>query len=778
VDPEAPAAEGITVVVMAYDEAASLEAVVRDIVAALERTDRAFEILVVDDGSTDGTGPVADRLAATIDGVRVVHHPANRGLGGVYRTGFGNARRELVTFFPADGQFPAEIVERFAPLMDGRDMVLGYLPGGRRSIVGGLLSWGERMVYRMLFGPLPRFQGILMFRRTLLDGIELRSEGRGWAVVMELIVRVVRGGGRVRSEPTPIRPRTSGRSKVQNARTVWSNLRQSIDLWRILRAGRSRTWPALAALALGAALATGLVTRHAVAAADEVIYVVGARNLVERGTLDTNFYLPQSLFVQGYPHRDVHMPGYLFALAPFVAVLGPGPLGPAALNVLLLVALVVLVHSVARELLGDTRLAAAAAALAAVLPPFPGYLYVAFPELLLPVLLLAGVRLALFPPRPATAALSGALFGLGPLFRENLLFSLPIFAALLPLRLFAAAFLPAAGVVAAVVYAAFGSGRAQLPNAVYPGILFESLRSSDPVARFAEALWANLSRNLRLAAEARPAENPEDAVLLFLVVLGGVALAGAVRLRGRSRRAGFACVVSFALVVAALFTAYALRATGRPWAGVRQLMAWEPLLLVYASAAVAGSRRRVTAASTAVAAVVFVAVSGWHVRFVNRDWKGRDLEASERFIRHVAPWIDRARPRRIAVRSNDAFLYGLTRFPVEVIWPIRGFDELAALERVIGFDFLVVPRDEPMRAYLEGNARYRRVDPGGERARYHVWRRIDGSTAAGPWGRQAPGSSPALPVGRARSTGRDARRGLKARPAPARSPQSARTSRP
>jgi glycosyltransferase involved in cell wall biosynthesis len=223
---------------MAYDEAGSLEAVVREIVGALERTERPFEVLVVDDGSTDGTGLVADRLAATVAGVRVVHHETNRGLGGVYRTGFQGARRELLTFFPADGQFPGEIVERFAPLMEGHDLVLGYLPGGRRGLVGALLSGCERALYRVLFGRLPRFQGILMVRRALLDRIELRSAGRGWAVVMELIIRIVRAGGRVRSEPTPIRPRASGRSKVQNARTIWSNLRQTFGLWRVLRASR------------------------------------------------------------------------------------------------------------------------------------------------------------------------------------------------------------------------------------------------------------------------------------------------------------------------------------------------------------------------------------------------------------------------------------------------------------------------------------------------------------------------------------------------------------
>ncbi len=225
----AGAAPLLTVVVMAFDEVANLEDVVGEIRGVVQRLGARAEVFIVDDGSTDGTGALADRLAAAAPDVRVVHHPANGGLGAVYRTGFTQARGELITFFPADGQFPAAILETFVPAIEGHDMVLGYVPR-RDSLIGRTLSLAERAVYRLLLGPIPRFQGVFLVRREALARTSLRSEGRGWAIVMELLVRGSRAGWRMRSLPTAIRPRLRGVSKVQNVRTVWSNLRQVVAL--------------------------------------------------------------------------------------------------------------------------------------------------------------------------------------------------------------------------------------------------------------------------------------------------------------------------------------------------------------------------------------------------------------------------------------------------------------------------------------------------------------------------------------------------------------------
>ena len=233
--PQAKSAElDISVLVMAYNEAGNLEPVVRELVDELGRLGQPWELAIIDDGSTDGTASLADTLSTDIPGVRVLHHETNQGLGGVYRTGFAEASGRYVTFFPADGEFPAAIIGQFLPLMDNADMVLGYLNEPDISLLSRILAWGERLLYRLLFGSLPRFQGVLMFRRALLDTVQLTSPGRAWTVLMELILRTYRGGYRMLSVPTELRPRMSGESKVNNVRTVVDSFRQLFILRRTL----------------------------------------------------------------------------------------------------------------------------------------------------------------------------------------------------------------------------------------------------------------------------------------------------------------------------------------------------------------------------------------------------------------------------------------------------------------------------------------------------------------------------------------------------------------
>jgi glycosyltransferase involved in cell wall biosynthesis len=228
----------LTVAILAYNEESNIKTVLAEMIAELSSLREPWEIVIIDDGSTDATGRIADEAAANDPRIRVIHHETNRGLGGGYRTGFANARGTFLTFFPADGQFAPDIIVQFLRQMDDLDMLLGYLPNMKRPPLARAASFAEQLLYRLLVGKMPRFQGVLMFRTKLLREIPLHLDGRGWGVLLEFILRVSRGPYRVRSTPTDLRDRISGHSKVMNFKTIRSNVEQLFALRAALRKGQ------------------------------------------------------------------------------------------------------------------------------------------------------------------------------------------------------------------------------------------------------------------------------------------------------------------------------------------------------------------------------------------------------------------------------------------------------------------------------------------------------------------------------------------------------------
>jgi len=156
----------ISVVVMAYNESDTLVNVTREIITTLEGLERDYEVIIVDDGSTDGTKTIAEGLVNEYSRIGLVCHDKNLGLGEVYRTGFIQSRCDLVTFFPADGQFPASILLQFVPIMENHDMVLGYLPERNSPIISKIFSRAERLLYSLL---LVNYQNFKVF---LCSGVE------------------------------------------------------------------------------------------------------------------------------------------------------------------------------------------------------------------------------------------------------------------------------------------------------------------------------------------------------------------------------------------------------------------------------------------------------------------------------------------------------------------------------------------------------------------------------------------------------------------------------
>src|SRR5512143_3566457 len=101
----------------AYNDGGTIASMVISAMLVLETLTDDYEIIVVDDGSKDYTGPILDRLAADYERVRVIHHRANRGYGGALRTGFANATKDLVFYTDGDAQYNVEDLRRLYSLL-------------------------------------------------------------------------------------------------------------------------------------------------------------------------------------------------------------------------------------------------------------------------------------------------------------------------------------------------------------------------------------------------------------------------------------------------------------------------------------------------------------------------------------------------------------------------------------------------------------------------------------------------------------------------------------
>jgi dolichol-phosphate mannosyltransferase len=215
------------VVLPTYDEAENIEAMVAAVLPILReaRGRGGFRVLIVDDGSPDGTGAIADRLAAGEAELQVLHRRTREGLGPAYLAGFAEALAGGASHvFELDAAFSHEPhdLPRLLRAAGDADLVLGsrYVPGGVVAdwgLVRRLVSRGGSWYARRVLGLEVRdlTGGFKCFRREVLEAIDLPTiRSRGYAFQVELTYRAVRRGFRVREIPIVFRDRRLGRSKM------------------------------------------------------------------------------------------------------------------------------------------------------------------------------------------------------------------------------------------------------------------------------------------------------------------------------------------------------------------------------------------------------------------------------------------------------------------------------------------------------------------------------------------------------------------------------------
>jgi glycosyltransferase involved in cell wall biosynthesis len=229
-----------SIVIPAYNEGDNLAIVLEEIMTTLNRFAIAqpYELLVIDDGSRDHTGQVADDYARRFACVRAFHHPTNSGMGSALRTGFENSRGEFVTFLPADGEVTGDQAVKLLQLAGDADYVgssrLGYANEGiyqRRALHREFLTWGMRVLSRMILGFNPsRNSGIYLVRGPLLRSLPLNS--RTGLIGLEILLHIRQRKAKVAHGEIEICPRLSGKSKIA---TISGFVKVLIEMFKIRR---------------------------------------------------------------------------------------------------------------------------------------------------------------------------------------------------------------------------------------------------------------------------------------------------------------------------------------------------------------------------------------------------------------------------------------------------------------------------------------------------------------------------------------------------------------
>jgi glycosyltransferase involved in cell wall biosynthesis len=234
---------GISVFLPSHNEEANVERVVRGFLAELPKVASDYEVIVVNDGSSDHTGAIASALGTQDSHVKVVNHEKNRGYGGAVISGIRAAKQPYVVLADGDGQFDPKEVANLAAFVPEYDVVVGKRiqradPLMRR--INGK-SWTMLVRFVLGIGISDIDCGFKLFKREFLDGMELRAHGA--MISTELMARVAGRGAKIKEVGVHHLPRLAGEQSGANLKVIARAFKELFTLYGELRRERHHKRP-------------------------------------------------------------------------------------------------------------------------------------------------------------------------------------------------------------------------------------------------------------------------------------------------------------------------------------------------------------------------------------------------------------------------------------------------------------------------------------------------------------------------------------------------------
>lgn len=221
----------LSVFMPCYNEAANVERVAKEAVEILDKLGCDYELILVNDGSKDETGKIADKIAAEKPRVKVVHHPHNLGYGAALQSGFKAASKELVFYTDGDGQFDISQMPELLPLIEKYDIVSCYRVNRQDNWVRKLNAWCWTKLVCFLFKMKIRDIdcAFKLYKREIFDNIKMTSTGA--LIDTEILSRATRKGYTITQRPVKHLPRRAGTQTGANFKVIFRAFKELFKLY-------------------------------------------------------------------------------------------------------------------------------------------------------------------------------------------------------------------------------------------------------------------------------------------------------------------------------------------------------------------------------------------------------------------------------------------------------------------------------------------------------------------------------------------------------------------
>jgi len=223
-----------------WNEEKNIESVIKTAIPIAQKIAEKWEIIAIDDGSSDKTLKIAEKIAETHPNIIVVSHTTNRGYGAALKSGFEKAKYDLIVFTDGDGQFDFSQVNKFFKKIEKSDIVIGYrkkrFDNPIRHVLMNLLKIWDFVFFGFIYRDIDC--GFKMFKKESIEKI-LPFKSEGAMITTEILAKAKRAKLKISQVEVSHYPRIYGDQSGGNLRVIIRAIRESFALWRDLHYGRN-----------------------------------------------------------------------------------------------------------------------------------------------------------------------------------------------------------------------------------------------------------------------------------------------------------------------------------------------------------------------------------------------------------------------------------------------------------------------------------------------------------------------------------------------------------